>query len=285
MIRAIIQAGFGNQLFQYATAYSLARDLGQDLELDVSFFCENRNLRAKNRRENELIHLNLTNPCFILNKNGFHKYRYITKVKFLQTLYLRNPIPLICEDVVNCREDQGSRFDIIGDAGAVLYGFWQNTNYFDRYRIELSRQFRPNYKLDSQVEGLLKEIEEENSVGVHVRRGDFVGLGWDKGRDYYDMGFDYLKKHESDCKFFIVSDDVQWVKEQYGNQTNVRIINVSTITKDIDEFFLLSSCKHQIITESTFGWWAAYLNMNKDKLVVVPKEAKGEIFNHGWYRV
>lgn len=286
MIRTIIQAGFGNQLFQYATAYALARDIGQDLELDVSFYEDKLNTQASNHRENELIHLNLINPRFTSKKNGFGKYRYIMRVKFLQKQYLNgHTVPIIYEDVVNCREDQRSLFNIIGDTGAVLYGFWQNTAYFDRYRTDLSQQFQPNYELDVRVENLLKEIKTTNSVGVHIRRGDFVGLGWDKGRDYYDLGFGYIKAHESGCKFFVVSDDIQWVTEQYGNREDIRIINLNTTTKDIDEFFLLSSCNHQIISESTFGWWAAYLNMNQDKRVVVPKEAKGEIFDRGWHKV
>lgn len=286
MIRTIIQAGFGNQLFQYATAYSLAKDLGQDLELDVSFYDEKQNVNANNHRENELIHLNLSNPSFTSKKNGFRKYRYITKVKFLQKQHLNgNPVPLICEDVANCREDQRSRFNIIGDSGAVLYGFWQNTKYFDRYRADLSQQFRPNYELDSSAAQMLNRVNSSLSVGVHIRRGDFVNLGWDKGRAYYDKGMNLLRKRVEGVVFFVVSDDVDWARRQYGNQKDVIIVDICTATKDIDEFFILSSCKHQLISESTFGWWAAYLSANENKIVVVPSEAVGELFDRDWIKI
>lgn len=286
MIRVVVQAGFGNQLFQYATAYALAKDLRQELELDVSFYNEKANTDAINSRENNLKNLQLNNPKFVSMKNGFRKYRYITRLGFFQRTKINGQeVPIICEDIIKCREDQRYLFQKIGDSGAVLYGFWQNTKYFEKYMLDLKKQFVPKYELDSQVRTLLAKIERENSVGVHIRRGDFVGLGWNKEKKYYDKGMATLKQCLPNCKFFIVTDDVKWAIEQYKNRLDVNIVNVNTKTKDIDEFFLLSSCKHQIISESTFGWWAAYLNTYKNKIVVAPIEAQGEIFEHDWYKI
>ena len=286
MIKSVIQAGFGNQLFQYATAYALAKELGQELELDVSWFAYVQKKQNSTVRENNLALLSLDYPVFVGRAKDFASYRLRVKFRFPKNVRAHGKsCPMICENVASCREDQSELFKKIGRKGAVLYGFWQNLNYFDKYLLDLKRQFVPNYVLEEESAKLLQQIRDANSVGVHIRRGDFVSLGWDKGQEYYDKGLEWFKKQFPGCKFFIVSDDVQWVKEHYGAREDVTVIDVGTETKDIDEFFLLASCKHQLISESTFGWWAAYLNTNPDKKVLAPKEAKGNIFDLGWEKL
>ena len=286
MIKSVIQAGFGNQLFQYATAYALAKELGQELELDVSWFEYIQKNQGASVRENNLNKLSLDTPKFAGRAKNFLAYRFRVKFGFPKKIQVHGKkCPFICENVNTCREDQSYLFQNVGANGAVLYGFWQNLNYFDKYLLDLKRQFVPNYALEEESAKLLQQIRATNSVGVHIRRGDFVSLGWNKGQEYYDKGLEWFKKQFSDCKFFIVSDDVQWVKDRYGNREDVVIVDVNTPTKDIDEFFLLENCGHQLISESTFGWWAAYLNTNPDKKVLAPKEAKGNIFDLGWERL
>lgn len=286
MIRVVIQAGFGNQLFQYATAYSLARNLNLELELDVSFYDDSLNTNAKNTRFNNLKLLQLENPIYFSLPNSFSKYKYITKIRLLQHCKLNGKrVPILCENVAKCREDQSYLFKKISNHGAVLYGFWQNTCYFKQYQRELNKQFRPNYKLDTEVMSVIDRINSCNAVGVHIRRGDFVDLGWNKDSEYYDNGMNYFRKNVKGSRFFIVSDDPEWAKRQYGGKNDIEIIDFSTKNKDVDEFFVLSSCAHQLISESTFGWWAAFLNLNKNKIVIVPKEAKGEIFQKQWIRL
>ncbi len=286
MIKSIIQAGFGNQLFQYATAYTLAKELGQELELDVSWFDYIQKSQKGSVRVNNLNKLALDAPKFVGTAKNFSSYRFRVKFRFPKKIHLHGKnCPFICEDVNACREDQSALFQNIGAKGAVLYGFWQNLNYFDKYLLDLKRQFVPNYELAEESANILKQIHNCNSVGVHIRRGDFVSLGWDKGQEYYDKGLAWFKEQIPNCKFFIVSDDVQWVKERYVEREDVVIVDVNTQTKDIDEFFLLASCNHQLISESTFGWWAAYLNTNPDKKVLAPKEAKGNIFDLGWEKL
>ena len=286
MIRSVIQAGFGNQLFQYATAYVLAKELGQELELDVSWFSYIQKSQKVSVRENNLSKLALDMPNFMGRAKDFSAYRFRVKFGFPKKIRLHGKAcPFICENINACREDQSALFQNIGKNGAVLYGFWQNLNYFDKYLLDLKRQFVPNYALEKESADILQQIQTVNSVGVHIRRGDFVKLGWDKGQEYYDKGLEWFKKQFPDCQFFIVSDDVQWVKERYGNREDVVIVDVNTQTKDIDEFFLLANCNHQFISESTFGWWAAYLNTNPNKKVLAPKEAKGNIFDLGWEKL
>lgn len=286
MIRAIIQAGFGNQLFQYATAYALARELEQPLEIDTSFFCwYNMNHPATARQSAmELLKLD-THTTRTSCNSKFWIYKPWFTLPFHYFPFYVGGQPMIVEDIANCRQDQRNLFRKIGKRGATLFGFWQNTVYFDKYLLDLKRQFQPNYELHDSVSQLHSEVTSCESVGVHIRRGDFVGLGWDKGADYYLKGMTCVKEQKSEARFFIVTDDKQWVREQFSNRGDITIIDINTSTCDIDEFFLLSSCKHQIISESTFGWWAAYLNTNIDKMVLVPETAKGQIFNSDWIKI
>lgn len=287
MIRAIIQAGFGNQLFQYATCYSLAKELGQKLQLDISFFDDFNRKERDNGRINNLDKLNI-DSCSVINfPKSYWLYRLKQKLPFLRFSFVDGRlVPLVCEDIPNCREYQSHLFKGIGKRGAAVLGFWQNTKYFDKYILELKRQFTPGYQLGDEVLQLHDVIDSEQSVGVHIRRGDFVKLGWSKGTEYYNKGMDFLRKNLDKPHFYIVTDDVDWAQNQYKNVDDATIINVHTTNKDIDEFFLLSTCRHQIISESTFGWWAAYLNTNKEKYVIVPKTAKGQIFNNKeWIKI
>lgn len=287
MIRAVIQAGFGNQLFQYATCYALAKRLGQPMQLDVSFFDNYNRKKRDNGRINNLDKLNIDDCVFVNNPNTYWLYRLKVKCPIIRYSIIDGKIvPFVCEDIVNCREFQPHLFNCISRKGAVVYGFWQNTQYFDEYILDLKRQFRPNYALKKEGQQLHDIIVKGQSVGVHIRRGDFVRLGWDKGAEYYNNGMELLRKQLKNPHFYIVTDDVDWAKKQYTSTKDVTIVDMLTPNKDIDEFFLLSSCRHQIISESTFGWWAAYLNTYADKKVLVPKTAKGQIFeNKAWIKI
>lgn len=286
MIRVVIQAGFGNQLFQYATAYALARELGQPLEVDTSFFSWYNKNHPATARQSAMDLLKLDAHTTRTSSNSkYWIYRPWFSLPFRYFPFYVGGQPMVVENIPNCRQDQRALFSKIGKRGATLFGFWQNTVYFDKYLLDLKRQFQPNYELDSSVSKLYAEVADCESVGVHIRRGDFVGLGWDKGADYYLKGMAWVKEKKPDVRFFIVTDDKKWVCEQFYGRDDITIIDIKTPTCDIDEFFLLSSCKHQVISESTFGWWAAFLNTNKDKLIVIPQTAVGQIFSDEWHKI
>lgn len=280
MIEVIIQAGFGNQLFQYAMGYSLAKKLNQPLQLDVSFFDYAKKKGLNNLRINNLDKLALENPKFKNTPKEYYKYRLGAKIKNrLFRKCLNFSYPVLWEDVRNCREYQGKLIEKANQlANVILYGFWQHPEYFSEYIPDLKAQFIPNYILTKSVEELRNQIKNTpTSVGVHIRRGDFVGLGWAEGTDYYKRGMAKIKTKVSDPHFFIVTDDKDWVKEHF-DEKDITIIDVKSPTSDIDEFFLLSICDHHIISESTFGWWAAFLNTNPDRLIIIPTTAKGPLF-------
>lgn len=289
MINVIIQGGFGNQLFQYSMGYALAKRLNRKLCLDVSFFDYIADSIGKSTaRVNNLDKLNLYNPYFISEPATFKRVIFGAKLhKTWMSRLLGFKRPVIWEDVVNCRIYQPKLIEKAERRENVtLYGFWQNTKYFDDYIADLKQQFTPNYELADSVISIKKKIEQScASVGIHVRRGDFVGLGWAEDADYYIRAINIMKEMIGDCSFFVVSDDKVWAKEHFSKVQDVEVIDIKTSTCDIDEFFLLSLCQHQIISESTFGWWAAYLNTNPERKIIVPSTVKGEMFPKTWIRI
>lgn len=289
MIHVIIQGGFGNQLFQYAMGYALAKQLNTKLILDVSFFDYIKKSQSKStHRENNLNKLNLVNPHFESTPSSFKRIMLGAKLhKTWMSGLLGFKYPVIWEDVANCRIYQPQLLkNASGKENAIMYGFWQNTKYFDDVLPELKEQFVPNYELAPEVGKIKQRITQSKaSVGIHVRRGDFVGLGWAEGADYYLRAIARIKEEIGECSFFIVSDDKNWAKEKFSSVENAEVIDIQTPTCDIDEFFLLSLCEHQIISESTFGWWAAYLNTNPNRKILIPSTAKGEMFPESWIRI
>ena len=289
MIKAIIQAGFGNQLFQYATGYALAKRLEQQLVLDTSFFDYVKGSNADNIRVNNLNLLRLDNPEFDSTPQTYWKFRYgvlLRKTPFWRLLGFTSRV--VWEDVAKCREFQAELFNGIERyRNFEIYGFWQNTNYFKDVIVDLKRQFVPNYQLAGEVIKLNSEISSNaDSVGVHIRRGDFVRLGWNKGADYYRAAIGIMRQSLNKPHFYICTDDKIWARNEFKEERDIEIIDITSATQDIDEFFLLSMCHHQIISESTFGWWAAYLNMHTDKRIIIPADAQGEIFNqYNWTRI
>lgn len=288
MIEVIIQAGFGNQLFQYAMGYALSKQLNRPLSLDISFFDYCKKKGGFTSRVNNLDKLALDN-CNIKNApSSYYKYIYgarLSKTPFWKIFGFKNHV--LWEDFTNCRNFQKELIDKATLYNNVtLYGFWQNTDYFKDFIHDLKRQFIPNYTLATEVQEIKNIIQHTpNSVGIHIRRGDFIGLGWAEGADYYNRAIRRMTSEIGSTRFFIVTDDKQWVRENFSDNPNIYIIDLKTETCDIDEFFLLSICNHQIISESTFGWWAAFLNTNPNRIIIIPNTAKGEMFPNKWIRI
>jgi len=141
-------------------------------------------------------------------------------------------------------------------------GYWQSFEYFDEYRELILEKFQINYK-------------KKNTIGIHIRRGDFLQLR-DKhpevGRDYYFSAIKYFQKQGYN-KFDVYSDDITWCAAEFTTKTyNNAQFCFSLNPTEIDDLIALSSCEHQILCYSTFGFIAAWLNQNPDKQVIIPPQ-------------
>jgi hypothetical protein len=125
------------------------------------------------------------------------------------------------------------------------------------------------------VKTLLKRVSSNNSVSVHIRRGDYVSnphaskFHGTKGLDYYEKAVERIAETVKNPELFVISDDIEWCKE------NLRLPYKTTHidgNAGFEDMHIMSHCAHNIIANSSFSWWAAWLNTNPDKVVIAPKK-------------
>ena len=262
--------GLGNQLFQYSFARALSLKHNRDFALDISWY--------KNPKK---YYFN----CSILNFNIVENYppsfirKYLDLVAKYRCLYAINKIfnrSLISKLLPRqMSERQFNAQKTLKKDSMVLVGYWLKLEYFDRYVDMLRKEFTPKNKLTDKNAGYLKKIESSNSISVHIRRGAYVSdpeiynAYFHTSPDYYSRAISYMARKIKNPVFFIFSNEIGWAKE------NLRIdypaVFVDSDGPDFEHLFLMSRCKHNIITSSSFSWWGAWSNDNKSKIVIAPK--------------
>lgn len=163
------------------------------------------------------------------------------------------------EHIVQCNND------------VYLQGFFQSHKYFDDIRAELLTEFIPD-NTPAIVAEKEKNIRASNAVSLHIRRGDYVTVGnmqYVLDLEYYRKALALIKEKEGDIKVFIFSDEPQWAQANLNLDVEVEIVSAPEILPEHD-IYLMSCCKHNIIANSSFSWWGAWLNNNHAKTVVAP---------------
>jgi hypothetical protein len=286
MVFAQLKGGLGNQMFQYAAGRRLAEKHHTDLLLDLSKIILNP---ANEHEKYGLHHFNInaqtapeavTNPLYAQNiyEKTIRKIKKITgiqKIKEIdekQWFVFDNDILLLPDNVFLC-------------------GYWQSEKYFIDIENIIRNEFTLSSKLTKSGNKIANEIQnKENTVSMHIRRGDYVLNGvFDVCRNnyYYDC-LSKLDDNIGNFDLYIFSDDIKWVINNFNfNQSNNPHPNPpNTHTKPqfvchfvdytdekyaYEDMYLMSLCKHNIIANSSYSWWGAWLNTNKDKKVFAPK--------------
>ncbi len=156
-----------------------------------------------------------------------------------------------------------------------LNGFWQSEKYFEHIRTQLLEDFVIRQSVPTDLMVLLSRIKETNSISLHVRRGDYVSLKSANefhgllGVEYYQHAIDLLYSENADIELFIFSDDIDWCQHnlKFNHPTNYVMHNHSSVW----DMYMMSHCKHNVIANSSFSWWGAWLNLNPLKTVVLPE--------------
>lgn len=162
--------------------------------------------------------------------------------------------------------------------GVCLNGYFQSEKHFIEHEEEIRELFScPNHITES-LKKKYPYIDEVNTCSIHVRRGDYVKLQDTHPVQNMPYFMKALKKMPKDCSIFVFSDDIEWCKESFP-EMGERIHFVEG-QSDIEDFYLMSMCDHNIISNSTFSWWAAWLNSNSEKTVVAPKRWFGPVNAH-----
>lgn len=281
MVICSLFGGIGNQMFQYACAYSLATKLKKKLLIDYSFY---KTFRIYHSMSNVSDFFNIKEG----NKNYVNKQiNLICNSKFYKKLIVKLPfLNFFNKYIINERNfniNKIKKYKIV-----YILGYFQNEFFFKRNKKNIIRKFSMNINIDFD-QTLKKKIQQSNSVSIHIRRGDYLSKKFLEKDislpiNYYKSSIDYVKKKVSKPIFFIFSDDIIWVKRVFKKEFPfVNIVDNSKYKNSAKiDFFFMSNCKHNIIANSTFSWWAAWLNNNKSKIIVAPRswEGKGLFFKN-----
>ena len=158
-----------------------------------------------------------------------------------------------------------------------ISGYWQSYKYFSDFESIIREQFQFRPKILNTNNEFSQKIQSCNAVSLHFRRGDYVSnsgtntLHGTCSIDYYYSAIDYVSKFLSDPVFFIFSDDIDWVKQNFPINNNHYFATHNVGFESYNDMRLMSMCDHHIIANSSFSWWGAWLNPSKDKLVIAPK--------------
>lgn len=177
------------------------------------------------------------------------------------------------------------------------YGGWHSEQYFEKYKLEIRRNFTFDASLlGNSSKQIYVDILKENSISVHIRKGDYLNqdnyetFGRVCTEFYYQKAIDLMvTKVPRDSIFFVFSNDFNWVKEHL-NISNSVYVDCNIGTDSWMDMCLMSSCKHHIISNSTFSWWGAWLNKNDDKIVICPDEfiynvQTKDIYPNSWLKI
>lgn len=260
MIVTNVFAGFGNQLFMYACGYAVSRRLGTQLMIDASYIANDTS------RKYELCHLKIKyDKCFRVDGFSWYWLRVIIR-KFRHALMsFRHS---------SFRENKAFEFNaniLNVNNNTRLFGYWQNEKYFIDYRHELLEMFVPTYELSQSCLQLIDEIHSSNSISVHIRRGDYVKIGICLGMEYYEKAIAYIKGKVDNPVFYVFSDDKEYADDLFKKMDcDYKIVEYEPVNSSIDDIFVMKECKHNIVANSSYSWWGAWLNNNKYKIVVCP---------------
>ncbi|MDQ5930715.1 MAG: hypothetical protein QG594_2503 [Bacteroidota bacterium] len=160
----------------------------------------------------------------------------------------------------------------------ALDGYFQSRKYFENHEAFIREQFEPSEELINKLYHKYGSLQFQ-SCAIHVRRGDYVDLAFyhQIKMDYYERSMIKIQKETGIKHFYIFSDDIAWCKENFTNpEYKYTFIEGNT---DFEDLILMSCCRHQIIANSSFSWWGAFLNRNPDKIVIFPEKWFGEVAN------
>ncbi len=271
-----ITGGLGNQLFRIANVltYAWKYSLTPIFEKSTKSLCTSE-------------YWNIHFPRDVYWNSIFRNLQVIKKLPSKLVLYqeeysyyyeLPDPETILNLKKSTLRKNKGIKFD----------GYFGSAKYFDKYREKILSNM---YYIDPLEMDYLKkkyvDIFDENikTVGFHIRRGDLIydqakrkennrAYTWSilEETDYHEKSITFIKEKlsENELKFVICSDDPEWTKN-YIESKFPNLNKIIAVEKDYLELYLLSCCKHQIIANSTFSWWAAYLNTFSEKIVIAPR--------------
>ncbi|QTL97698.1 alpha-1,2-fucosyltransferase [Iocasia frigidifontis] len=269
-----ITGGLGNQMFQYAFYLSL-KERFTDVKLDITPY-----ILSKFHYGYELSKVFGIKADLAINEEI--DYLINNSDSKLSTIFIERQFNFDKEV-----------FEIKGDV--LYYGYWQTEKYFKSIDGIIKKEFVFKRPLDNKNIEIVDQINEVNSVSLHIRRGDYVSIK-NVARictlEYYQKAVKLIKEKINKPVFYICSDEIEWVKENIRLEENTVFVDWNKGEDSYKDMQLMSLCKHNILANSSFSWWAAWLNNNKNKMVIAPSrwfndetENIRDLIPDGWFKI
>ena len=268
MIITKLIGGLGNQMFQYAAGRRAAHTNQTELKLDTSWF---KNPNGAIQRDYLLNVFNIEEAFASEEKlNKFRGARQNVLIKLIASYYKR---PYV--------KQRFSYFDkniLKVNDNTYLDGYWTSEKYFKDIEEIVRKEFTFKDKPDAVNQKMINSIKNCDSISIHIRRGDYI---FDEttnkyhgvcGLDYYSNSVAMIVKKVKNPYFFIFSDDIKWVKQNLHLKFPCVYVDYNIGKKDYEDMRLMSNCHHNIIANSSFSWWGAWLNQYKNKIIIAPKK-------------
>ena len=290
--------GLGNQMFQYAFALSMKEKLpNEDVRIDTSHFHSLFFHHYKGMNLHQGYELDSTFPNLSLKKAKWHQLLRVTWYipNYLLSRIGRKYLPKRSSEYIEPGKETYKFNPTVYTSEHKKYfeGYWQSVKYSEIALDKLKNEFdhpTPNHYNNA----VIARIQFSNSVGIHIRRGDYVtnkGFGGICNLDYYKRAIEQIGIEGKE--FFIFSNDIKWCQENIqpllGN-AKVEYVTENKGKESHWDMFLMTYCKSLIIANSSFSWWGAVLNRNENAVVVAPKKWNNyfdevDIYRDSWIRV
>ena len=280
-----IKGGLANQMFQYAFFQTVCKLNNYELFLDLSWFdnseVEQWNIDSKkiktccfqiNVFESNHNIFNMHDTTYLFHKRypGYKNfilrkiYNQIEKLKpYHKKVFISQKSKLYDEKLLKIKSN------------SHVTGFFQHHQYLNLNRVSILNGFK--FKKENQNQDFLdlkNRFVNCKSISVHVRRGDYVGLNHACSINYFNSAIQYIMSKVKNAEFFIFSDDIDWCKTHLSFQSAPNFIDDKYDLEDYHELMLMKYCKHNVISNSSFSWWGAWLNENPNKIIIYPDKIK-----------
>ncbi len=258
MIEINLKGGLGNQMFEYSAARNLSIKYKTDLVLNTEYF--------SNIPKGDVVR-KYQLDIFNIDKDAKIKDKISPALKLTQKIIFK----LLGEKIPYKISLLLLKFRL----SIHLDGYFQSEKYFKDIRNILLKEFTLTKNLGNEAKKIKDVLEKSEGVAINIRRGDYLRPDYMKlygspAKEYYNQAISYMKNKIENPTFCIFSDDPEWTRKEF--KIDGAIFAGNDILKDYEQMYLMSICKHNIIANSSFAWWGAWLNKNQNKIVIAPKQ-------------
>ena len=297
-----LRGGLGNQMFQYALGYALARDTGEKVAFNGYHLDRDHDGRVYSLSNLNISIRTILPKAMAYGLSYWNKLRekYFRCIDSRVTLYGSDSFEALGRNGLYKTVEVYPYYPFAPSGRKIKWvdGFFQSARYFRPYIEELRKEFTVIGGVSPETREMLSRIDQCEAACVHIRRGDYTSGKHAPalnlcGETYFREGMEYIARRVKNVIFFIFStspEDIAWIRERY--RFNYPVVYVDLNNPDYSDLLLMSSCKHFILSNSSYSYWAAMLSRNENKITIVPDRwrvdalsSDADIYETEWVRL